>query len=291
MELNHEEVTTPPRPAATVVLLRDGDQGPEVLLLKRHGLSDVLGGAFVFPGGKVDASDSDEQILQRLDTPADRLHGQMNEPGIDAMTAAALFVAAMRETFEESHILLARNVQPAHVESAAQRAREGIGFTELIGELGLELAVSGLAPWSRWITPKVPSVMRKRFDTRFFVAHVPEGLTARHDDREATEATWMRPRAALEMYWRKDIELAPPQIQSLAHLARYATAEDVIADARRRPPPLIEPHAFQLDGERVIAYPGDPKHPVQDRALPGPLRLRHREGRFEPFGGFDSFFE
>lgn len=290
MELNHDVVHTPPRPAATVVLLRDGDQGPEVLMLKRHGQSNVLGGAFVFPGGKLDRADADDDMLGHLDTPAEELRVQLNEPELDAVTAAALFVAALRETFEESHILLAHGVQSAHVDAAARRAREGLQFAELITELGLKLASSSLVPWSRWITPKVPSVMNKRFDTRFFVAHVPEGLTARHDERETTESAWMRPRVALEMYWQREIELAPPQIQSLAQLARFATADAAVTDARGRRPPLIQPEPFQEDGSRVIAYPGDPRHPVSERALPGPLRLRHRDGRFEPIDGFEAFF-
>ena len=292
MELNHARVTTPPRPAATVVLLRDGDQGTEVLMLRRAAQSDVLGGAFVFPGGKLDEADADPALHARLDTPPDTLHDLLSEPELDAATAAALFVAALRETFEESRILMAHGVTPAHVDEASRRAREGLSFLDVIAELGLQLRTSGLAPWSRWITPVIPSVMNKRFDTRFFIAHVPEGLTARHDEHEATEAAWLRPRTALEMYWDRQIELAPPQIQSLAHLARYANAEEAVAAARRRRPPTIQPEPFDEDGTRVIAYPGDPRHPVGDRALPGPLRLRHRKGRFEPVcGEFTAFFD
>ena len=292
MELNDQIVTTPPRPASTVVLLRDGDQGLEVLMLRRHAQSDVLGGAYVFPGGKLDREDADADLHARLDLRPDALHASLNEPALDAATAAALYVAALRETFEESHILMARGVRTEHVDEAARRAREGLAFAEVVAQLGLELAVSSLAPWSRWITPRMPSVQNKRFDTRFFVAHVPEGLTARHDEREATESVWMRPRPALERYWAREIELAPPQIQSLAHLARFASAEEAIAAARRRPPPLIEPEPFEQDGTRVIAYPGDPRHPVPERALPGPLRLRFDKarGRFEPIEGFEQFF-
>lgn len=291
MELNHARVTTPPRPAATVVLLRDGDNGTEVLMLKRAAQSDVLGGAFVFPGGKLDEADAHPELHARLDTQAATLHDLLSEPELDAATATALFVAALRETFEESGILMAHDVTPQHVEHASRRAREGLSFLEVVAELGLQLKTSGIAPWVRWITPVMPSVMNKRFDTRFFIGHVPEGLTAKHDDHEATEATWMAPRAALERYWNREIELAPPQIQSLAHLARYANAEAAVEAARRRRPPTIQPEPFDEDGTRVIAYPGDPRHPLPERALPGPLRLRHRKGRFEPVSGdFEAFF-
>lgn len=291
MELNNERITTPPRPASTVVLLRDGEHGTEVLLLRRAAQSNVLGGAYVFPGGKLDEADADQELHKRLDTPTDTLHDLLSEPQLDAITATALFVAALRETFEESGILMAHGVTQQHVEEASRRIREGRSFAEVIASLDLALHTRGLVPWSRWITPVIPSVMNKRFDTRFFIGHVPEGLTARHDDHEATEATWIQPRKALEMYWEREIELAPPQIQSLAHLARYASADEAVEAARRRRPPTIQPEPFDEEGSRVICYPGDPRHPVQDRALPGPLRLRHRKGRFEPITGeFDAFF-
>jgi 8-oxo-dGTP pyrophosphatase MutT (NUDIX family) len=291
MELNEQEVTTPPRPAATVVLLREGDDGLEVFMLKRHGLSDVLGGAYVFPGGKLDQADSEAETLRHLDSPADRLHAALGEPELDLASACGLFVAALRETFEEAGLLFALGAQAAHAEDATRLSREGHSFAEVLERLDLPLAASSIAPWSRWITPRIPSVMNKRFDTRFFVAAVPEGMEARHDDHEATESLWLAPRRVLESYWRREVELAPPQIQSLAHLCRHATVEQVIAEARSRRPPLIQPEPFQVEGERVIAYPGDERHPVRERALPGPTRLVHRNGRFEPLGGFEEFFD
>lgn len=291
MELNMTEVTTPPRPAATVVLLRDAGQGLEVLMMKRHGESDAFGGAFVFPGGKLDPEDHEPALLGRADASPDLLHAALGEPALDPVTAAALFVAAVRETFEECGILMAHGVDAAATEHAMRRAREGLGFGELIDELDLRLRIADMVPWTRWITPKLASVSRKRFDTRFFVAQVPEGAVEKHDEREATEAAWTSPRAALERYWAREIELAPPQIQSLAHLARFSRAADVIGEARNRPPPLIEPEPFEQDGTRVIVYPGDPRHSVSRRAMPGPTRLRHRQGRFEPVcGSFEGLF-
>ena len=290
MELNKQEITTPPRPAATVVLLRDADEGLEVLMIRRHAQSDVLGGAYVFPGGKLDPADSEIAVTQRIDALADDLHVALGEPHLDSTTAAALFVAAARETFEECGILMAHGVGQEGVELALKRAGEGATFAQMIDELQLRIRTSGLVPWTRWITPRMAAVMTKRFDTRFFVAEVPEGIVAQHDDHEATEAVWLRPRAALERYWNREIQLAPPQIQSLAHLARHARAADVLDEARERLPPLIEPESFEEDGERVLVYPGDPRHSVALRAMPGPLRLRHRNGRFEPLGGFEALF-
>ena len=290
MNPNHQEVRTPVRPAATVVLLRDAADGLEVLLLRRHGESDVLGGAYVFPGGKLDREDSEPELLAHLDVDPPRLHAALGEPDLDVESAAGLFVAACRETFEEAGILLAPGIAPAMIEALYARVREGYSFSEALAESALRLAASTMLPWSRWITPRVPSMTNKRFDTRFFVAEVPAGLIARHDEREATESLWITPRAALRRYWEREIVFAPPQIQSLAHLARHASVADVFAEASRRPPPVIQPEPFDEDGIRVIAYPGDERHPERVRAMPGPTRLAYREGRFEPAGGFEAFF-
>jgi 8-oxo-dGTP pyrophosphatase MutT (NUDIX family) len=290
MKLNSEEVLTPPRPAASVILLRDGDQGMEVLLLRRAGESNAFGGAYVFPGGKLDREDSEIDLLERLDTGLERLHSALGEPGTEVPIAAALFIAAIRETFEEAGVLLAPGIAQELTDLLSARQREGLSFADVLAESNQRLAASMMHPWSRWITPRVPSLTTKRFDTRFFVAEMPVGLEARHDQREATEAWWTSPRHALERYWAKEIVLAPPQIQSLAHLSRHDSVASAIAEAGSRPPPTIEPEPFEVDGNRVIAYPGDERHPVRERAMPGPSRLSFRNGRFEPEGGFDAFF-
>ena len=271
-----------PLPSATVVLLRDGADGLEVFLLRRHAQSDVLGGAYVFPGGKVDGGDA--HWLDRLDLPAEELQARLGEPDMDAAQAATLFVTAVREVFEETGLLLA-DATPELARDAWQSLRAGARFTDLLGPLGLRLAASALHPWSRWVTPVVSSVARKRFDTRFFVAAVPPGQQPAHDDHEATASLWLSPPAALRQYWDGQIDLAPPQIMSLAHLARHATLASVLAAAHARTPPCIRPEPFDVAGERVLCYPGDPSHSVRDQFLPGPTRLRWRNKRFEPDGG------
>ncbi len=282
MELNSEIPTAPPRDAATVVILRDGAHGLEVFLVKRHGLSDVLGGAYVFPGGKLDAADCAPDTHRHLDQDRAQLHAALGEPGTAPELASGLFVAALRETYEEAGVLFAHGAD-AHTGAAAD-------FHARVLSGSMRLQTQAVHPWSRWITPRMPSVTNKRFDTRFFIAVLPPGQKAAHDNVEATESAWLRPRAALEQYWAREIELAPPQIMSLAHLARYSTAAEAMAQARSQLPPLIMPEAFQENDERIICYPGHPRHPVPARALPGPLQLFWRNKRFEPAGGFDALF-
>ena len=291
MELNHLEVTTAPRAAASVVMLRDAPGGMEVLLLKRHASSNVFGGAHVFPGGKLDPADSELDMVAHLDRDVQALLEALREPGLSPLQAAGLHVAALREAFEESGLLLAHGASDRLEKLAAMRVTQGLSFNRLLADLSLRLDTSNLVPWSRWITPVVPSVANKRFDTRFFVALVNGGMEVSHDNHEAVESAWLRPRAALEMYWEGQIMLAPPQIMSLVHLARHRTGRDVLDAARAAGPALIQPHTCEIDGLRVVCYPGDERHPVATRALPGPLRLVFKNRRFEPFDGFDALFE
>jgi 8-oxo-dGTP pyrophosphatase MutT (NUDIX family) len=288
MEPHGDRNESAPLASATVIMLRDSPRGLEVFLVKRHGLSDVLGGAHVFPGGKVDAEDV--EVVHRLDRNAADLHAALGEASLTESAAAALHVAAIREVFEETGVLYSP-VEATLAQQACGLMREGRRFDEVIGAMDLRLTTAGLAPWSRWITPLVGGVVRKRFDTRFFVAAVPAGQDPVHDEHEATESVWMPPRAALEQYWQGSMQLAPPQIMSLAHLARLSTVDEALSQARRRVPPCIQPESFEFDGSRAVCYPGDPRHSLRGRAMPGPTRLVWRNQRFEPEeGGLQAFF-
>ena len=290
MEITSEIVHTPPRDAATVIILRDSPQGPEVFLVKRHGLSDVLGGAYVFPGGKLDESDAQLDEAHYLDSIAADLHKRLGEPDLEPQRAKGLFVAALREAFEECGVLFAQDATPAHSMDLATQLRDGRMFNLALAEAGLRLQTRAVIPWSRWVTPKMPSISSKRFDTRFFVAALPEGQVALHDDVETTQSDWLRPRVALEQYWDRTIEMAPPQIMTLAHLARFSDVASALQAARNIPPALIQPEPMDENGERVLCYPGDPCHSIAQAAMPGPTRLRYRNKRFEPEQGFEALF-
>lgn len=282
-----------PRAAATVVLLRDSTAGPEVLLLRRNAQASNMAGVYVFPGGKLDADDATLDADTHLDQPHATLHANLNEPDTHSATAAGLYVAALREALEECGLLLAEplgGTSAVNATRARAMLREGQPFAQVLGALQLRLQTRQLAPWSRWVTPLAPTMGTRRFDTRFFVAQAPVDQTALHDNEETTDSVWLAPRAALEQYRDGRIDLAPPQIMSLAHLARHASVASVLDAARRQPPPLILPEPFDHDGVRVLCYPGDAMHPVRERALPGPTRLHYHARRFTPEDGFEALF-
>lgn len=257
MELNHLVVTDAPRASATVVLLRDDrGAGLEVLLLRRHSASAVLGGAYVFPGGKLDDEDAHSPWHARLADRAAALHAALGEAELSEREALSLYVAASREMQEEC---------------------------------GVTLAPDQLQPWTRWITPVQPSVTNRRFDTRFFIARLPAGQEPRHDDVEATDTVWATPEQALARYWRGEMSLAPPQIMTLAGLSVLSSVAEAQAQAGQRRPPRILPEPFDdAQGVRTLCYPGDPRHSQAQRAMRGPTRLRFVDGRFEPDGGLDA---
>ena len=214
------DMTSPPRPASSLVLLRDAPEGLQVLLLERPREDNVLSGAHVFPGGKLDADDSHEASLRRFDAELSSLHARLAEPELDIIESSALFMAAVREAFEESGLLLV----PGADETLAARARamrhEGRAFSEILQVLDLRLDAQAMHPWSRWVTPKTSSMMRRRFDTRFFVARLPAGQRISTDAREVVSAKWLAPRDALVRYWASEIEMAGPQIMVRADLRK-----------------------------------------------------------------------
>lgn len=291
MELNLDLVDKPPRAAASVIVLRDTAAGMQTFLLKRHGASTVLAGAHVFPGGKVDPQDDDGATHALLDQSPRSLATRLNESELSPMTAAGLFVAAIREVFEECGVLFAHGARTEHAQAVAGKLLEPHPFGKSLASLSLRLDTTSLQPWSRWITPRVPTVMNQRFDTRFFVAAMPDGQHACHDNVESTDGIWLSPRDALQQYWDGAIALAPPQIMTLAQLSHYTSVRQILDCTLAHPPAHMAPEPFEDDnGIRVTCFPGDPRHSVRERRMPGPTRLLFRNRRFEPPGGFDALF-
>jgi 8-oxo-dGTP pyrophosphatase MutT (NUDIX family) len=239
-----------PRPAATLLLLRDGADGIEVLMTARHEESGFAAGALVFPGGKVDPGDG---ALRRFCPGSE---------GLDD-TALGFRVAAIRETFEESGILLARNAGAEAVLSAAEfealrrhhaEAGTAPGFAALIAAAGLVLASDALVPFAHWITP----VDRpKRFDTHFFLAPAPVDQVAVHDGREAVETVWTTPAATLEAADRERVKLVFATRMNLVKLGRSRTVAEALAAAARERIVTVCPEIFKTPEGPAIRIPAE----------------------------------
>lgn len=218
-----------PRPASTLLLIRDGAPGLEVFVVERHHQIDFAGGATVFPGGKVEEGDRDPHLRERC--------AGANGLGDDEL---AFRVAAIREAFEECGVLLAR----AHGEHAlvsvsrlaallkrwrAELREHRVSLADLARTEDLELACDLLVPFAHWITPEV---MPKRFDTWFFLMAAPPGQFAAHDGTESVDSAWISPRRALEQAEAGQRTIIFPTRLNLAKLARSSTTAEAVDTAR-----------------------------------------------------------
>lgn len=248
--------TVVPRPAATVLLLRDDPNPPpgrdplQVFLQRRVAGMAFAGGMTVFPGGGVDPSDRPDPARWSGPSPA-----QWGERlACDAELAGSLVHAAVRETFEECGVLLAGPGQvPHHEREALVAHRRTLG--QVLTGARLTLHSELLAAWSRWITPEQSP---KRYDTAFFVARVPEGQEADAHTTEAVEATWWHPATALEHWERGDMQLLAPTFTSLREIAEHPDAASVLAAAADRVVRPIVPMVRREGDQVVVVLPGDP---------------------------------
>lgn len=243
------EVATP-RHAATVVLLRDSAGGPEVYLLRRTGTMAFAAGMHVFPGGGVDPRDGETETAW-AGPPAARWADWLV---CDAKLARALVCAAVRETFEESGVLLAGPDAEAVVADTTAEDVEAdrlalidrrLSMAEMLAARRLVLRSDLLRPWAHWITPEFEP---RRFDTRFFVAAVPPGQRPRDVSGEADATGWLPVRTAVDRHESGDLAMLPPTITSLRQLAGFDTVADVLAAPRRLQP--VTPQ-LMADGERL----------------------------------------
>lgn len=267
-----------PLPSSTVILLRGETGGGDpfsVLMLERHG-SITFPGVHAFPGGIVDPGDAD---VRGATLPAPQAWAAAGE-GDTAADALPYWVAAVRELFEEMGILLAARgggllAGPLDDRVRALRGRllAGEPFGALLAEARLTPATHELRYFARWITPRVNP---KRFDTRFLVGRVPPGQDAVADGTETVGHEWLTPRAALQAYHEGRIQLIPPTVRTLDDLARFSSADAVIADAERRVVRALCPE-IETGGEvPAMTYPDN-----TGTGLP-PRRLVLREGRWRP---------
>ena len=249
-----------PRPAATLILVRDTNAGMEVFMIRRTRTAAFMGGAHVFPGGGVDASDSSAEVAACCegldDVEASRFLG-LEKGGL------AYWAAAMRECFEEAGLLLACDGDGAYVDlNQPQRIeifsqwRESVRagrstLADLCREHRLCLAAGRLAYYSHWITQPGPP---RRYDTRFFVAEAPMAQTPSHDNRETIDHLWIQPTAAIERHRRAEMHLVFPTIKTLESIAAFDTAAALMEYARspRKMPPMAPRTARGREGEMLL---------------------------------------
>ena len=243
-----------PRPAATVLILREGDD-LEVLMLRRNLNSDFVGGAYVFPGGGVDAADAElVRYVVGLDDESASARLGLEAGGL------TYYAAALRELFEEAGLLVvcdeAGEPLVATVEVLARleeyRAHVNAGrhaLAELLEAESWRLDVRVMEYLAHWITPVGPP---RRYDTRFFVVVAPAGQVAAHDAGETVAARWIAPREALAAHKRGELEMIFPTIRTLEEIAGFTSAAEVLAHAAARTPRVRQPRLLERDGEIVI---------------------------------------
>jgi len=227
--------------------------------MQRSNESSFMGGAVVFPGGRVEASDAawSEQVV-----PAS---GRWSD---DDGNAAR--VAACREALEEVGIVLCRSEAPASEAIAELRsASNGEALRTMMAQLGLALDLAALHPLSRWVTPEAE---KKRFDARFFVARAPKGQEGSIDAKEATRVFWSTPRALLDSFEDGSITLFPPTHRTLEWLAGRKSVDEVLSDVRDVSLDPICPRFVVEDGRPILALPGDPLHELRVSLISGPSR-------------------
>lgn len=222
-----------PRPSASVILVRDAPHGLETFMVRRHARSPVAPSAYVFPGGTVrpddlEAAPPDPESLARV------LSERSDRP-VDPMPAAAFYICAVRELFEEAGVLLVRDAagRLLEVDATDQNLQERLESTRLtlqardfslasvLREWSWQPAFDLLVPFSHWVTPVV---LAARFDTRFFVAQMPPRQAALHDTIETSEGVWLRPERVLG----SDYHTVYATAQHLRRLAPHGAASDLL---------------------------------------------------------------
>jgi len=270
-----------PRDAATVMVLRPASAGIperelagkasagagkasagiEVLMLRRTSAMKFAPGAYVFPGGSVDEADADPAIAWHGPDPAE-VGARLGAP---AELARALVCAAVRETFEESGVLLAGEPGgplPVPAGSSWEADRDALTagsltLAQLLSRRGLAVRADLLVPWARWITPEAEP---RRFDARFFAAALPAGQHAAGHHAEADLTAWLRPANAIEAAKDGSISLLPPTAAILNEFASRGGLDDILA--QRRKIAAVLPVLAAEDGEVWLQLPDEVAYPL-----------------------------
>lgn len=260
-----------PRPAATLVVARDGEAGPETLLLRRARSARFMPNAYVFPGGLVDDGDGSSAMIERWDgLPAAEAQARLGLPPKSAPAAIAYFGAAVRETFEETGLIPGSRASPQAgatgradparaLAPAAAQARAALldgrrSFASVLSELGVRLDGGAFAYVARWVTP--PSVPM-RYDTRFFACAVEPDAQVATDERESGGAAWLPPARALSLRAEGSLAMIFPTASTLQDCLGFDAADDLVAHLRRRRAVERTPARPLPDERKTLGLPED----------------------------------
>ena len=270
-----------PRQSTTVILVREkSSKGFEVFLVRRHDASAFMGGNYVYPGGAVDPADRSSDVLSFCrglsSEEASEILG--DSPSEEAL---AYWIASIRELFEEAGILLAydsRGEMLSPVTGIGQEKllnyreslqRKDLSLVHLAQQEKCFLALDQLHYYAHWITPEARSI---RFDTLFFVALLPSGQEASHDQQETTHGLWITPGQALEENLHGEIILSPPTLKTLEDLSRFRSIDDVLTSLQGRRTSPVLPVFVKLPSEILNIFPWDPEYDIFKKGeMPTPL--------------------
>ncbi|HEX6577086.1 MAG TPA: NUDIX hydrolase [Jiangellaceae bacterium] len=258
------------RPASSVLLLRDAGTGLQVFLLRRRTSMAFAGGMHAFPGGAVDPRDGDGEGLGWLGRPPSWWAGRL---ATSEAAARGFVCAAVRETFEESGVLLVTGdddapVVPAGPDWEADRralVERRLALSDLLDRRGLAIRSDLLAPWAHWVTPRFEP---RRYDTWFFLAALPAGQRARDLSGEADEVAWMRPADAVAAAETGTVSMLPPTWSVLEDLAGYGTVTEALGAAEARALATVTPGWVDHGSELRLLLPDDPGFPGDDPGEP-----------------------
>lgn len=286
LDLKADREAATPRDAATLVLVRPGPdaRGVEVFCVERNKKSRFMGGAIVFPGGKLDGSDVLAEWTPLTTPPRLPERGNVPFTSSDAHFRS-LAIAGARETLEEAAMLHVHDGKVTQEDLFALRKKltaQPEALRAFLSKRRLRLDLGALRPFARWITPEAES---RRFDARFFIAIAPEGQTGFHDEHETMASFWASPADVLKRFESGEVQLMPPTHRTIAVLAECATTDAVLemADASCLDPicPRLVQQKDAAGETMALVLPGDPEHTVREERVPGASRYVLRGDRWQ----------
>ncbi len=250
-----------PKSASTVIFLReDRTDGFNVLMLKRNVALEFVGGAHVFPGGKLEENDKNPELYRRCRGIDDAEASSLLDIGKDGLS---YYIAAVRESFEEAGVFLGavrggrQALDFAALSQARKQLNEGqVSFWEIVRELDLEIFCDDLIYFAHWITPEGSP---RRFNTRFFISSFPCDQVVDADYGESTSLVWISPKQAVERHSRGEFEMILPTVKNLELLSEFSSVKEVLDWAsQRRDIPAITPKLVDLNGKVEVLLPDHP---------------------------------